>query len=126
MIMTEETNKEKKELQEKINVLEKEKKELETKMNNVNNEHLHLVNYFKRYKVFEKLKKNVSEHEGLEKSDFKDSSGFDKDTKSEYDSSGFDKDTKSKYDSNGFHRYGIHKDTESEYDSNGFDVNGKH
>ena len=73
-------------------------------MNNVNNKHPHLVNYFKRYKVLEKLKKNVSEHEGLEESDFKDSSGFDKDTKSEYDSNGFD-------------RHGIHKDTKSEYDS---------
>ena len=52
--MIEEIKKEKKELKEKINVLEKEKIELETKVNNVNNEHLRLVNYFKRYKVFEK------------------------------------------------------------------------
>ena len=131
MIMIEEINKEKKELKEKINVFEKEKKELETKMNNVNNEHPRLVNYFKRYKVLEKLKKNVSEHEGLEESDFKDSSGFDKDTKSEYDSNGFDidgrnKDTGSEYNRDGFNGYGINQYTKTKYNRNGFDRDGKH
>ena len=52
MKIIEEINNEKKELKQKINVLEKEKKELEIRINNVNNEHLRLVNYFK------KLKKN--------------------------------------------------------------------
>ena len=54
----EEINKEKKELKQKINILEEEKKELETRINNVNSEHLRLVNYFGKYKIFEKLRKN--------------------------------------------------------------------
>ena len=64
MKIIEEINKEKKELKQKMIVLEKEKKELEQKINiveesknNINNEYHRLIKYFKKYKVFEKLKK---------------------------------------------------------------------
>ena len=66
MKIIEEINKEKKELEQKITVLEKEKKELEQKINiveesknNINNEHHRLIKYFKKYKVFEKLKNYI-------------------------------------------------------------------
>ena len=66
MKIIEEINKEKKELEQKITVLEKEKKELEQKINiveesknNINNEHRRLIKYFKKYKVFEKLKNYI-------------------------------------------------------------------
>ena len=44
---------------QKIIVLEKEKKELKKNKDNVNNEYLHLVNYFKKYKISEKMKKKI-------------------------------------------------------------------
>ena len=153
MKIIEEINKEKKELKQKINVLGKEKKELEIRINNVNNEHLRLVNYFKKLKKI--LKKNASEHKkseepkeseesDFEESDFEESEEFKKfyeelkkkynngkDTKTKYDSNGFDKDgkhkdTKIKYNSNGFDRDGINQYTKTIYDSNGFDKDGKH
>ena len=141
MKIIQEINKEKKELEQKIIVLEREKKELEQKINiveesknNINNEHCRLIKYFKKYKVFEKLKKNASESEGsdYEESDDEESEEikkFNEELMKKYnidDSNGFDKDGKSKYDSNGFDKDGKHKDTKTKYDSNGFDKDGKH
>ena len=122
MKMIEEINKEKKELKEKLNVLEKEKKELETKMNNVNNQLSHAVNVKKKpekLKIYEKVKNTEFkvENEETEKNNF-DKEGFDegglhKDTGTKYNFEGFDihKDTKNKYDPNGFDKEGLHKDT---------------
>ena len=45
MKIIEEINKEKKELEQKINIVEESK-------NNINNEHRRLTEYFKKYKVF--------------------------------------------------------------------------
>ena len=81
MKMIEEINKEKKELKEKLNVLEKEKKELETKMNNVNNQLSHAVNVKKnpeKLKIYEKVKNTEFkvENEETEKNNF-DKESFD-------------------------------------------------
>ena len=110
--------KKKKELEQKIIVLEKEKKELEQKINiveesknNINNEHRCLIKYSKKYKVFEKLKKkekNVSESE-----------------ESDYEGSDYEESEETKkFNGELMKKYNIDKDTKTKYDSNGFDKDG--
>ena len=149
MIKTfEEINKEKKELEQKIIVLEKEKKELEhnikdieLKKNTINNELAHTVHIFKikypeKLKIYEKVKNTEfkvepEEIEGPkepEEPEKYDINGFDKYgkhkyTNTKYDLSGFNKEGFDKY---GFDKNDLHKDTKDKYDINGFDKYGKH
>ena len=115
----------------------RKKKNYEIRINNVNNEHLCLVNYFKKLKKNPKKKYvrnkelEESEESDFEESDFEESEEYKKfyeelNKKYDFDKDGKHKDTKTKYDSNGFDKDDKHKDTKTKYDSNGFDKDDKH
>ena len=75
----------KKRTKTKNKCIRRRKKELEIRINNVNNEHLRLVNYFKKLK--KNPKKNASKHKELEKSkesDFEESEESDYEESEEY------------------------------------------
>ena len=92
------------------------------KINNVNNEHLRLVNYFKKMK--KNPKKNVSEHKQLEESEESEESYFEEsDLEESEEYKTFYEEINKKY---GFDKDGIHKVTETKYDLNVFDKDGIH
>ena len=103
----EEINKGKKELEQKIDIVEKSK-------NSINNEYLRLLNYYKKYK--KKSKKSESEESESEVSESESES-----EESDY----LESEEIKKFNEELMKKYNI-DDTKTTYDSNGFDKDGKH